>query len=34
MLDVVASVRHDYDLPVKPLTEMLREPLNARKSPF
>ena len=34
LLDVVASVRHDYDLPAQPLTETVRELLSARKSPF
>lgn len=34
LLDVVSSVRHDYDLPAQPLTETVRELLSARKSPF
>jgi hypothetical protein len=34
LLDVVASVRRDYDLPGQPLTETVRELLSARKSPF
>ena len=34
LLDVVASVRHDYDLPAQSLTETVRELLSARKSPF
>ena len=34
LLDVVASVRHDYDLPTQSLMETVRELLSARKSPF
>jgi hypothetical protein len=34
LLDVVASVRRDYDLPVQPWAEMVRDLLGARKSPF
>ena len=34
LLDVVASVRNDYDLPTQSLTETVTEPLSARKSPF
>lgn len=34
LLDVVASVRHDYDLPAQSLTETVTELLSARKSPF
>ena len=34
VFDVVASVRHDYDLPAQPLTEAVSELLGARKSPF
>ena len=34
LLDVVASVRRDYDLPAQSLTETVRELLRARKSPF
>ena len=34
LLDVVASVRNDYDLPAQPLTETVKELLSARKSPF
>jgi hypothetical protein len=34
LLDVVASVRHDYDLPAQSMTDTVRELLSARKSPF
>jgi hypothetical protein len=34
LLDVVASVRRDYDLPAQSLTETVKELLSARKSPF
>ena len=34
LLDIVASVRHDYDLPAQSLTETVRELLSGRKSPF
>ena len=34
VFDVVASVRHDYDLPVQTLTETVSELLSARRSPF
>jgi hypothetical protein len=34
LLDIVASVRQDYDLPAQPLTETVGELLSARKSPF
>lgn len=34
LLDIVASVRHDYDLPAQSLTETVKELLNARKSPL
>lgn len=34
VLDIVASVRHDYDLPAQSLTETVRELLRARRSPF
>jgi hypothetical protein len=34
LLDIVASVRHDYDLPAQSLTETVTELLSARTSPF
>ncbi len=34
LFDVVASVRHDYDLPAQSSPETVRELLSARKSPF
>jgi hypothetical protein len=34
LFGVVASVRHDYDLPAQPWAETVRELLSARKSPF
>jgi hypothetical protein len=34
VLDIVALVRQDYDLPAQSLTDTVRELLGARKSPF
>jgi hypothetical protein len=34
LFDMVASVRLDYDLPVQPWAEAVRDLLSARKSPF
>jgi hypothetical protein len=34
LLDIVASVRRDYDLPAQSLMETVRELLSARKAPF
>ena len=34
LLDVVSSVRHEYDLPAQSLTDTVRELLSARQSPF
>lgn len=34
LLDVVASVRHEYDLPPQSLAEIVKELHSVRKSPF
>jgi hypothetical protein len=34
LLEIIASVRRDYDLPPQSLPETIRELLSARKSPF
>lgn len=34
LLDIVASVRRDYDLSPQPLTEAIADLLSGRKSPF
>ena len=34
LLEIIASVRRDYDLPAQPLKEAIADLLSSRKSPF